>query len=194
MVDKVIDANVQTIINQPLSQQVARPGETVVRRVARSFRSLQKRRREADPLNIHLVAAEHYMYARFVAGTSGDPSLKAAPALYGLKKRLCFALGIEEEMATIHNRVLSPSNDVERWGPKGGGSTVRRSPGQATRTPLPLHHAPGDCQRTAQAQSCRPSRAPAQEPLARRHHPYRDVAVAVHAAPGRTDSASRGCI
>jgi len=69
MVDKVIDANVQTIIIQPLSQQVARPGETVVHRVARSFRSLQKRRREADPLNIHLVAAEHYMYARFVAGT-----------------------------------------------------------------------------------------------------------------------------
>lgn len=119
MTDQVADATVQMIINQSLAQQAARPGETVVHRVARSFRLLQKRRREIEPLNINLAAAEHYMYARFLAGTSGDPSVKAAPTLYGLKKRLYFALGIQEKMATTHNPVLPPNNDVERWGTKG---------------------------------------------------------------------------
>jgi hypothetical protein len=109
MADKVLDASVQAIINQSLSQQ---HGQTIVDRVSRSFRSLQRRRREVDPLNINLAAAEHYMYARFLAGISGDPLVKTAPTLYGLKKRLYFALGLQERMATTHNPVLPPNNRV----------------------------------------------------------------------------------
>ena len=37
---------------------------------------------------------------------------------------------------------------------------------------------------------CRPTRAAAQKPLARRHHPHRDVALAIYAAPGRTGATS----
>ena len=65
---------------------------------------------------------------------------------------------------------------------------------QGARTPGPLYHPPGHCQRTAQAQSNGPNHAAAQEPLARRHHPVRDVAAGVHAALSRTGSASRGYI
>jgi hypothetical protein len=119
MANQVVDTVVRSIIDQSLGQQMVRPGETIVHRVSRSFRSLQKRRREVEPLNINLAAAEHYMYARFLAGTSGDPSIKMAPTLYGLKKRLYFALGIQEKMATTQNPVLPPNNDVERWGTNG---------------------------------------------------------------------------
>jgi len=72
--------------------------------------------------------------------------------------------------------------------------TPRCSSTQAARTPVPLYHPSGHCQRAAQAQSRRPSRAPAQEPPARRHHPYRDVAVGFHAALERHWSRARGCI
>jgi hypothetical protein len=119
MVDKVVDTVVRSMIDQSLAQQTVRPGETIVHRVSRSFRSLQKRRREVEPLNINLAAAEHYMYARFLGGTSGDPSTKLAPTLYGLKKRLYFALGIQDRMATTHNPVLPPNDAVERWGTTG---------------------------------------------------------------------------
>ena len=70
------------------------------------------------------------------------------------------------------------------------GSTLWRPSAQGARTPVPLYHPPGDCQRTAETQSRRPSRAAAQEPLPRRHHPYRDVAVGVHAALSRIGPAS----
>jgi len=119
MADQVADATVRSIIDQSLAQQVVRPGETIVHRVSRSFRALQKRRREVEPLNINLAAAEHYMYARFLAGASGDPSVKLAPTLYGLKKRIYFALGIQERMATTKNPVLPPNNSVESWGTRG---------------------------------------------------------------------------
>lgn len=59
------------------------------------------------------------MYARFLAGVSGDPLVKLAPTAYGLKKRLYFALGIQERMATTRNPVLPPNSAVERWGSTG---------------------------------------------------------------------------
>lgn len=119
MENRVADSEVRSIIDRTLIQFAARPGENIVHRVSRSFKALQKRRRELDPLNINLAAAEHYMYARFLAGTSGDPSVKMAPVLYGLKKRLYFAFGIQERMATSKNPVLPPNAAVERWGTDG---------------------------------------------------------------------------
>ena len=119
MADQVADAVVRSIIDQSLVHQPPRMGETIVHRVSRSFRSLQKRRREVEPLNINLAAAEHYMYARFLAGVSGDPLVKVAPTAYGLKKRIYFALGIQERMATTLNPVLPPNDAVERWGTTG---------------------------------------------------------------------------
>ena len=119
MADQVSDAVVQPIIDHSLVQQTSRAGETIVHRVSRSFRALQKRRREAEPLNINLAAAEHYMYARFLAGASGDPAVKIAPTLYGLKKKLYFALGIQDKMATTQNPVLPPNDAVEKWGARG---------------------------------------------------------------------------
>ena len=115
----VNDSNVTGIINQALSAQGNKPGETIVHRTSRAFRQLQSRRRHLEPLNIDLAAAEHYMYARFLAGMTGDPAVRMAPTLYDLKKRLYFFLGIEERMATTHHPVLPPNQAVERWGIQG---------------------------------------------------------------------------
>ena len=119
MVPHVNDAVVTAIITQSLARVPARPGKTTVERVWQAFVSLQARRRQGEPLNLDLAAAERYMYARYLAGASGDPTVKLAPTLYGLKKRVYFALGIEQRMATTHLPVLPPSQAVERWGQQG---------------------------------------------------------------------------
>jgi hypothetical protein len=119
MADQVVDAVVRSIIHASLAKEPTRSGETIVHRVSRAFRALQKRRREVEPLNINLAAAEHYMYARFLAGLTGDPTVRLAPTLYGLKKRLYFALGIQDKMATTGNPVLPPNSAVEHWGKVG---------------------------------------------------------------------------
>ena len=67
----------------------------------------------------------------------------------------------------------------------------RRPPGAGTT--VPLHHAPGPGQRARANQRRRASRAQAQEPLARRHHPPRDVAAGVHAATGGAGTQTEGC-
>ncbi len=54
----------------------------------------------------------------------------------------------------------------------------------------PRYHPPRDRQRTAQAQSRRPSRAATEERLSRRHHAHRHVAAGIHAALGRAGAAS----
>ena len=54
---------------------------------------------------------------------------------------------------------------------------------------MPLYHPTCHCQRMAQAQSRRAARAATEQCLARRHHPHRDVAAAIHAAPGRAGTA-----
>lgn len=94
-------------------------GETITDRVSRAFRKLQSRRRLVDPTSIDLAAAEHYLYARLLAGATGDPLVRYAPVLYGLKKRALFALGLGQWMATTAQPVLPPDDDVERWGTQG---------------------------------------------------------------------------
>ena len=94
-------------------------GETITDRVSRAFRKLQSRRRLVDSTSIDLAAAEHYLYARLLAGATGDPLVRYAPVLYGLKKRALFGLGLGQWMATTAQPVLPPDDDVERWGTQG---------------------------------------------------------------------------
>ena len=66
---------------------------------------------------------------------------------------------------------------------------LRGASALGARTPVPLHYAPRDRQRTTQARWIEGCRAAAKEPLARRHHPPRTVAAGIHAAPGRSGAA-----
>ena len=119
MSDTVNDSVVQILIDQSLAQHPPQAGESIVFRVSRSFRTLQERRRTVEPLNINLAAAEHYMYARFLAGVSGDPTVVFALTIYGFKKHVYFALGIQDRMATTSMPVLPPNDACQRWGTRG---------------------------------------------------------------------------
>ena len=113
----VQDGRVRSIIQTELLKFSA--NDNVTQRVGAAFRSLQERRQKREPLDIDLAAAEHYMFARYLAGVTGDPFVKMGPTLYGLKKRFYFALGIQQRMAVTANPVLPPSPAVERWGLTG---------------------------------------------------------------------------
>jgi hypothetical protein len=93
MAPHVNDAVVAAIIKQSLAGDRARQAKPIVERVWQAFVALQARRRQVEPFNIDLAAAEHYMYARYLAGASGDPTVKLAPTLYGLKSA-CTSLSV----------------------------------------------------------------------------------------------------
>ncbi|KVZ09355.1 hypothetical protein [Burkholderia ubonensis] len=124
MDEQVSDKVVLHTIKFAMSCESAGEGD-IVEQVRRAFRSLQLLRRTQLPKDINLAAAEHYMYARFLAGATGDPLVKATPVLYGAKKRVYFALGIQDRMATTPNPVLAPNTSVERWGLKGAKEGLR---------------------------------------------------------------------
>ena len=116
--DKVDHQEVQRIIEQALNHESS--GMKTTDRVFAAFRVLQERRRTKAPLDVNLAAAEHYMYARALAGKTGDPALIAVPTAYGVKKAIYFALGKEKAMRTTpNNPVLPPSVESVVWGTLG---------------------------------------------------------------------------
>ncbi len=116
--DKVDHKEVQRIIEQTLNHESA--GLKTTDRVYNAFRVLQDRRRTKAPLDVNLAAAEHYMYARSLAGKTGDPAMIAVPTAYALKKAAYFVLGKEKDMRTTpNNPVLPPSVESVVWGTLG---------------------------------------------------------------------------
>lgn len=108
-----------------------------VERNARAFAYLRGLRRRGDepllrqygisvpddpgaPFDESLADAEHYMYARFLASSTGDPSVKALVTGYELKKYIDSKLGTMQGMRSNPSfPVLPPSQDSVRWGLKG---------------------------------------------------------------------------
>jgi len=113
---KVNEVVVNRIITDALTKET---GATINEKVYKAFRTLQARRRSKEWINVELAAAEHYMYARFLAGATGDPAVLAAPDLYNLKKKVFFALDIESLMATSKYPGLPPSDESVAWGQRG---------------------------------------------------------------------------
>lgn len=119
-----VNASVITrIIEDSLKQA---KGKTINEKVYNAFRELQSRRRtKKEWVNVELAAAEHYMYMRFLVGATGDPAAGAAPRLYNLKKRLFFALDIENLMTTTDYPCLPPSEESVAWGEQGAKDGLR---------------------------------------------------------------------
>jgi hypothetical protein len=116
--DKVNHKEVQRIIEQALNHESS--GLKTTERVYNAFRVLQERRRTKAPLDLNLAAAEHYMYARFLSGKTGDPAMIAVPTAYAIKKMAYFVLGKEKDMRTTpNNPVLPPSVESVVWGTIG---------------------------------------------------------------------------
>jgi hypothetical protein len=109
-----------------------------VERNYRAFAYLRGRRRRGDepllkqlkigsvpddpgaPFDVNLADAEHYMYARLLASSTGDPSVKALVSGYQLKKFVDSIRGTEQDMRTNPKYpVLPPSMEAVKWGLKG---------------------------------------------------------------------------
>lgn len=78
------------------------------------------------PFDESLADAEHYMYARFLASDTGDPTVKTLVAGYEVKKFIASKLGNEQDMRTNPKYpVLPPSTEAITWGLKGADDGLR---------------------------------------------------------------------
>ncbi|MBV9505655.1 MAG: hypothetical protein JO323_11700 [Acidobacteriia bacterium] len=72
------------------------------------------------PFDVNLADAEHYLYARYLASSTGDPSVKALVTGYELKKVIDSIRGARQNMRTNPKYpVLPPSVEAVKWGLKG---------------------------------------------------------------------------
>ena len=90
----------------------------------------------AAPHDLSLADAEHYMYARFLAGSTGDPTTSGLVYGYELWKVVRYVTGREEKLRTDPRfPVLPPSADAVDWGIRGvddGLNDYRKAHGGAT--------------------------------------------------------------
>jgi hypothetical protein len=78
------------------------------------------RRVDTAPTDLDLADAEHYMYARFLAGSTGDPATKSLVYGYELVKVVRYVTGREKDLRTDPRfPVLPPSAEALSWGAKG---------------------------------------------------------------------------
>jgi hypothetical protein len=75
---------------------------------------------EGAPEDLNLADAEHYLYARFLAGSTGDPSASSLVVGYELWKTVKYVRGREKDLRTDPRfPVLPPSIDAVNWGLQG---------------------------------------------------------------------------
>ena|SRR5215213_583861 len=113
---KVNEAMVIRYIENALVKETS---GTVNEKIGKAFRALQSKRRSTEWVDPDLAAAEHYLYARFLAGKTGDPMTTQAPRFYNLKKKIFFLLEIENEMTTSEYPCLPPTDESVAWGERG---------------------------------------------------------------------------
>jgi hypothetical protein len=72
-------------------------------------------------LDLHLAAAEHYMFSRFLVCTAtvSSTQMKALTIGYDAKKLLSGLFGRGNSMAVTSNPVSPVSRHVTRWGLRG---------------------------------------------------------------------------
>lgn len=121
---KVNEAMVIRHIENAMLKEMS-SGGTINDKVGKAFRTLQAQRRSKEWVDPDLAAAEHYLYARFLAGMTGDPLVTQAPKVYSLKKKLFFWLEIENWMTTSPYPCLPPTEESVAWGERGAMDGMR---------------------------------------------------------------------
>lgn len=118
MADEIDDDDVRRRIGQAL---LVAPGVNVSERLGNAWQALKAERRTAGgATNVNLAAAEHYLYARFLASVTGDSAAAALPLGYYLKKKIYFLLGKEASLRTDPSfPSLAPQFGTVVWGQKG---------------------------------------------------------------------------
>jgi hypothetical protein len=83
------------------------------------------------PLDESLADAEHYMYARFLASSTGDPSVRTLVTGYEAKKYIDDLRGkLQDARTNPKYPVLPPSTESMRWGYKGADDGLADYKGQ----------------------------------------------------------------
>jgi hypothetical protein len=98
-----------------VSQRFADPSAV---RAAWAF--LKKCRDDGLTSSPEAIAAENYLYIRYVAGMTGDTGFKALPWSYYLLKIAGSKAGFLQKMrSNPNNPVSEPDPDVRKWGDQG---------------------------------------------------------------------------
>lgn len=74
---------------------------------------------ETAPEDLNLADAEHYLYARFLAGSTGDPSTHALVVGYKLWTTVKYARAGEKDLPIDSRFPVLPSADALNWGLTG---------------------------------------------------------------------------
>jgi len=83
------------------------------------------------PFDESLADAEHYMYARYLASSTGDPSVRTLVTGYETKKYIDQMRGkLQDARTSPKYPVLPPSRDSMRWGYKGADDGIADYRGQ----------------------------------------------------------------
>jgi hypothetical protein len=85
-----------------------------------AFRDLQMQRWDAaNATNLELGCAEHYMFARWIAGKTGDAFMMDGPDWYDTYKKMAKRIGVEKYVRKSDNPTLPPGPELIAWGKLG---------------------------------------------------------------------------
>lgn len=87
--------------------------------VQRAWRALKQCRDAGNSLDMNLAAAEHYLFARFVASSDGDTSYRRLPAWYDAVKSAAFKASIQQWLQTSDQPATAPDPGLVKWGNSG---------------------------------------------------------------------------
>lgn len=118
MADAIDDDEVRRRIGEALRDA---SGVTVSERAGNAWQALKaERRTTTGASDVNLAAAEHYMYARFLTGATGDSQAAWLPLGYYAKKKIYFLLGKEANLRTDPKfPSLVPQWKTVVWGERG---------------------------------------------------------------------------
>jgi hypothetical protein len=75
-----------------------------------------KRKLPINEWNAVYAAAEHYLYMRFLASSTGDPiCTRAAPYIYEARKVVAYLKNQPDKLQLDTHPLMPPSYDIEVW-------------------------------------------------------------------------------
>ncbi len=106
--------------DRSLPPALSRPSDPSTVQILVAFRALKRLREGYSSLDTELAAAEHYMFMRYLARSTGDRLTVALPAGYDVKKRVFGARGKEQAMRVKDDNPTHPPDiNVLKWGTHG---------------------------------------------------------------------------
>lgn len=94
-------------------------GNIALGKVEKGWARLKACRDAGNSLDLHLAAAEHYMYARYLSSDDGDTNYRKLPKWYETIKKMATEKGLEDYLKTSDQPLSQTDGRVTAWGNKG---------------------------------------------------------------------------